>query len=235
MDARPALLFVFVLGAPTGAHADTVQFATGEFLESEWMTVLFPGLAGSATATTVPTGGNPGAYRQVNLTVAPNQSVLAAQFYSAARFSPSRQGAVTSAALSYDATRISSSSPAAVQVVEGLAVLQDGQMFIALAGVTTNTPPAWDDVDIANLLPLFPGVNWVDGSDITFGFYDSVSATQTGFSISGGYDNFAVTVNFTPAPVPLPAAAWLLAAGAGGLGAWRLPRRAWTAGRSERT
>src|SRR5262249_41277749 len=81
------------------AGAQTVTFATGDFPNGEWSSVVTG--TGSSVATTEATGGNPGAYRRVSLTVAPNQSVANRQLWSVAVFNPSVQGAVTSVSLSY--------------------------------------------------------------------------------------------------------------------------------------
>ena len=119
--------------------------------------------------------------------------------------------------MSYDISRVFSSNPGATQVAKGLAVLQDGILSTAFLGVSTVSPPIWELVSVADLVPLFPTINWTNGNQITFGFYDSVSTGGLGFTIDAGYDNFTVAVNFSPVPAPLPMSLLFLVSGIGAL------------------
>ena len=157
---------------------------------------------GTSVASTESSGGNPGAYRKVSLTVDPFQNVANRQLWSVAKYTPARQGPVTSVSLSYDLTRVLTSTPGATQIVKGIAVQQGGVVYTLIQGVSTVAPPNWDSFSVADLVPLFPAVNWKDGTEITFGIFTSVSTSETGFTIAGGYDNFTVTVHYAP-PVPL--------------------------------
>ena len=201
------------------ASANTITFATGDFTPAEWSSNIWPGSTGTSTAFTEATGGNPGAYRRVSLTVDVFQSVLNSQLWSVAQFTPAAQGSVSSASLSYDITRVFTDDPGATQVVAGVSLEQDGVIYFQFIGISTASPPTWDPIAVANLVPLFPAINWVNGNAITFGFYDSVSSSTEGFTIDGGYDNYAVTVNYTPltSTVPEPASLLLVASGLVGL------------------
>lgn len=193
-----SLLFV-----AASANASLVTFQTGDF-SSGWSSHVDPLSTGTANAWTEATGGNPGAYRRVSLTVSPFQSVSDAQLWSGAEFNPLAQGAVSSVSLAYDIARVFSSHAAATQVVKGIAVRQDGVIYTAFLGISVVTPPDWEAVSVADIVPLFPLVDWANGNTITFGFYDSVGTSADGFTIDGGYDNFRVDVNYTPAIVPEP-------------------------------
>jgi len=151
---------------------------------------------------------------------------LNSQLWSVAQFTPMTQGSVSSASLSYDITRVFTDEPDATQVVAGVSLQQDGVIYFSFIQVSTASPPTWDPVSVANLVPLFPAINWVNGDTITFGFYDSVSSSTEGFTIDGGYDNYSVTVNYTPAnnAVPEPASLLFLGSGLAGL-AYTIRRR----------
>jgi hypothetical protein len=224
-------LLIATLG-PTAARANVEIFSTGDFLPSEWSSQLLPGSTGTGTSFTEAAGGNPGAYRRVSLTVDPFEWVLDAQLWSVARFTPATQGMVGSVSLSYDVSRVFTSDPGATQIAKGIAVRQNGVLHSALLGVSVATPPTWESVAVADLLPLFPAVDWVNGSTITFGFYNSVATSSSGFTIDGGYDNYRVAVSFTP-QIPEPSSFAFLSIGVAALLAVRCRRRlTWSSWRS---
>ncbi len=202
-----------------------ITFSTGEFVASEWSSHIQPGSTGTSVATTEATGGNPGsgAYRRVSLTVETFQSVLNSQLWSVAEFTPATQGAIASVSLSYDISRVFSNFLTATQVNKGISVRQDGVIYTHSLGISEVEPPIWDPVAAADLVPLFPSVNWTSGNTITFGFHDSVTASTVGFTIDGGYDNYSVTVNSNPIPEPTTIA--LLGIGLAGLGGRYVKRR----------
>lgn len=182
-------------------NAALATFQTGDF-SSGWSSHITG--SGAAAGTTETSGGNPDAYRRASLTVNPFTSVVDAELWSGAQFTPSIQGAVSSVSIGYDIARMFSSNPGASQVTKGIAVRQDGTIYYHFLGVSTTTPPSWDSVSIADIVPIFSSVNWTSGNTITFGFYDSVSAGSDGFTIDGGYDNFRVDLSYAPAVVPEP-------------------------------
>lgn len=202
--ARLALLPFLAAAAAlsAAARADVAIFATGDFLPGEWSTHIWSGSTGSGTASTEPAGGNPGAYRRLSLTVDPFETILDSQLWSVATFTPATQGAITSASLSYDITRVFTSDPGASQVAKGVSVRQGGTVYTQLLGVSVVSPPVWESVAVTDLVALFPAVDWSTGSAITFGFYNSVSTSSAGFTIDAGYDNYRVAVNYAPIPEP---------------------------------
>lgn len=186
--------------AGTSAHAVTITYQTGDFASSEWSSHISPTSTGTGTATTEASGGNPGAYRRVSLMVDPFESVHHVELWSLAAFTPAVQGSVLSASLSYDVARVFTTNPFATQIAKGIAVRQDGIIYTHLLGVSEATPASWDSVAVADMLPLFPLVNWANGSTITFGILGSVGTATEGFTIAGGYDNFHVEVNAAAVP-----------------------------------
>lgn len=192
-----AVLLVSVLAA--AASADTVTFSDGDFAPADYETSETG--TGSSTATTEATGGNPDAYRRISLTVAPFQNVTNAQLLTRASWTPGSQGAIRSARVAYDVRRVFTSVPGATQIRRGLAVKQGGVVHTVQQGVTTST--AWAHFEVADIVPLFPGVDWTDGSAITFGFMDDVATSATGFTLDGGYDNFEVEIDVAAHPVLL--------------------------------
>lgn len=194
-------LFLAFTGTPT--RADLITFATGDFVSSEWSSHIDPISTGTAIATTEAAGGNPAAYRRVSLTVNPFEIVRDIELWSVAEFTPASQGAVSSVSVSYDIARVFTSAPGATQIAKGIAVRQGDTIYTHLLGVSTATPPNWESVSIADILPFFPLVDWTSGSTITFGFFDSVGTSSVGFTIDGGYDNFRVDVHFVPEPASL--------------------------------
>ncbi|MGE0386390.1 MAG: hypothetical protein AB7Q97_16805 [Gammaproteobacteria bacterium] len=217
---QPLLAVLALSAAPV--HAATQNFSTGEFIDAQWSSQTTADSTGSGTAITEVDGGNPGAYRRLSLVLGPDQTAVQVSLWSVASFDPSVRGRIDSVSLSYDLSRVSSSLPSATQIARGIAVMQDGVIHRSHQGVTAIAIPDWEHFEVTDLVPLFPAVDWIAGSAITFGLFNSAGALETGFTIDGGYDNFAVSVEFTP--VPLPAAAWMFAAAAAP--AMRMRRRA---------
>ncbi len=119
--------------------------------------------------------------------------------------------AATSVSVSYDVRRTFTSTPLATQVAQFIAVEQDGVVRNFFGGVTTST--TFVDFSVADIVPLFADVNWIDGSAIRFGF--GMSAFAGGgipFTLAGGYDNFEVTVNFESSSEPVPLAVFAFSA-----------------------
>jgi len=195
-------VWVAVVVASLGvARADTIVFSDGDF-ESANYTAIVTG-TGSSSASTEPSGGNPGAYRRISLTVGPYQSVRDIQLCALATFAPKTQGSVNRVEVSYDVRRVSSTHPWANQIGKWVAVQQDGVLHTHLDGVMTSTNWQEKDLSITDVVPLFPDVNWVDGNEVTFGFGDGVATSDIAFSLDGGYDNFRVEIDFVPEPATL--------------------------------
>jgi len=192
-----AVLMILFCGVGK-TYALTMSFFDDDFIDSEWSSTVMG--AGSSIATTEPSGGNPDEYRRVSLTVDPYQYVVNYQLFNLAVFTPATQGAITSVSLSYDIRRVYTSNPGATQIAKGIAVKQDSTIHDYYGGVTSTT--TWESFSISNIVPLFPGIDWVNGNQITFGFYDSVGTLTTPFTLDGGYDNFGAEIEYNPIPEP---------------------------------
>lgn len=210
------------LGLPTAVEATTVASATGDFIANEWFTLDLAGLAGQGSSSTETSGGNHGAYRRIELTVDPLESAFQASLWANTAFTPAVSGAITSAVMSFDFTRVASSLASANQVVGGIALRQAGNLQVAAAGVTAAGAPAWTSTGPVDLVRLFPTIDWHAGGEIVFGIYNIVTALSESFTIAGGYDNFSLTIEYAPRAVPLPGSLSLLL---GAFGAAALRRR----------
>ncbi len=185
----------------TAVHAATAIFQTGDFTPGEW-TSVFSG-TGTASAATESTGGNPGAYRGITLSVLSTKIgnySEAAQLWEVAQFTPAIQGAISSVSLSYDITLVSSTyKPYAVT---GIAVRQYGLSCYYSPVGSSARPPNWETISWTNIVPLFPQVNWTSGGTITFGLSDKSSNSDVPHTMNTGYDNFRLGVTYSPIPEP---------------------------------
>ena len=208
------IYFILII-CSANAYCSVITYSTGDFIDSEWTSVLDPSSTGTSIASTPLTGGNPGAFRLVELSVNPFQFVQNNQVWSASAYTPSTDGAVTNISVSFDITRIFTSNPGATQVAAGLVVVQNGVVHTNLLGSTTVSQPVWETISVSDITPLFPLIDFISGNTITFGFFDNVATSSTGFTISGGYDNFELKITSTspPSSVPLPPTIFLFGLG----------------------
>lgn len=223
--ATVALLMIGMSALPAAVTADTVASATGDFDASEWFTLNLPGIPGDGLSTTEASGGNPGAYRRIALTVDPLESAFQASLWTNSAFTPAVTGEITAAVMSFDFTRVATSLASASQVVGGIALRQGGVLQVASAGVTSQGAPAWTSTGPLDLVQLFPTIDWQTGGEIVFGVYNIVTALSESFTIAGGYDNFRLTIEYAPRAVPLPGSLPLLLGALGAAGLRRRPAR----------
>ena len=197
-------------------------YANVDFINGTWSTETETGVGGSfAVVSQTTSGGNPGNYLGIQNT-SNNEGISALVFFSGSTFNPSTQGAVTSINLSLDAIRFGGNG-------QGFspAVRQGGVNYLVVPENTTY-PASWSNGAWTNLTASSFQAVWTNSSNpdfsltggpIEFGFSNTNSAL--GFRVtSSGYDNFSVTVNYTPIPEPSTYAA-LAGVGALGLGLWR--------------
>jgi opacity protein-like surface antigen len=201
-----ALLLVSIVSAAPAASAATFSDAT--FNNADWtVTVEVLNLGGSVNGSQVTTGGNPGAFRRINnvLNSAAGQpfsnSVFGFHARAGATWNPGIQGAITSLAYEEDAYRYSGSGVQA----NGIALRQGGVIYYGPASLTPSTTGvwqhyAWSGLTAGDFDAVAPGVQNPDfssaGGPIQFGFYrsNSTSVGGSGGTVSGGIDNWAVTV-----------------------------------------
>lgn len=207
-----ALLFLAPLAGPAAA----ATFSDATFTPADWtLTVETLNLGGSVTVSQLASGGNSGAFRRINdvLTSAVGQGFSNTVFGFHARvgatWNPSVQGAIASLAYSEDAYRYAGSGVQA----NGVALRQGGVIYYGTGSVTPGTTGvwqnyAWSTLTAASFDALAPGVQNPDfgpsGGPIQFGFYraNSTSVGGSGATISGGIDNWSVTLDMAVPAAP---------------------------------
>ena len=199
------LFFVFA----TATSAGQITFSDSDFDESKWGTSLNAVGGSSGSAATHIQSGN--AFRRVTLNLPTISAALNAQIFHGNHFNPSQQGAVNNVSISYDARFMASNNPNETEIALGIALLQNGELHTAVGGSTTSN--AFVNFSMDNIMALFPDIDWENGSTINFGFFNAASASVNAFSIDAAYDNFQVTLDFTPrVPTPATTSLFLIAA-----------------------
>jgi hypothetical protein len=199
------VLSVAALGSAAISRAATITFSDDTFDDASWTaTGIGPGLL-SFTAGQVPTGGNPGSFRQNTLTF--NFGfVYVVNLGSAFDYDPSLQGAIFSVSASYDVILI---GPYAVGY--GLALLQNGSYYIShgSSALGPNWAPGEDlassFTQISGSGPLIPDFS-ATGAPIEFGYvsmnYDTLPGTT--LTSQSGIDNLSIVLNAPPPATGAP-------------------------------
>jgi len=211
-----------------------IVYSDGDFGGGNWSFQTSTSLGASASASRISSGGNPGAYMQISLSMAAGEgySVLWA-FNSSAIYDPSTIAIDT---VGYGEDLLQGGSPQAA----GTALLQNGLRYYRYAWATD--APAWttriaspglsasgyflDDSQNNGINPLNPNFS-ILGAPVTFGFFRNISGTAlTDFTTTSRLDNWTTTVT----PVPEASVVHLVAATAIALVASRflkklVPRR----------
>jgi hypothetical protein len=212
---RVVVRLVLVLSVVSVARAQII-YSDGDFGGGNWSFETSTALGASASASRVSSGGNPGAYLEVSLSMAAGNgySVLWG-FNSSALYDPA-----TSAieAVGYREDILQGGSPQAA----GSALLQNGLRYYRYSWTTDSsvwtTRLATPDVGASGYLlddsqnnginPLNPNFS-ILGAPITFGFFRNISGTAlTSFTTTSRLDNWTTTVT----PVPEPSAFALVVA-----------------------
>jgi len=211
----------------TGAQAALVSYQDGDFADGDWnIWASFWGSA-SGTSTQVSSGGLPGAYRQIDLSAyAPLFSSSNISLYHtnlAFSYDPSASGAITGVDLSFDSKLLSGSNSAILLYAE-----QNGEQFIHSDAsgfkVYNYTTTNWTTTAFTGLTETdFRGASGTPdfsdlGNPVNFGFYVYNGVGSGTMSSSIALDNWSVNVT-NVAPVPVPAAFWLMASGLIGMAA----------------
>jgi hypothetical protein len=200
-------LVLVLLFATTSARAQ-IAYSDGDFGGGNWSFETSTALGASASASRISSGGNPGAYLQISLSMAAGDgySVLWG-FNSSAVYDPATS-AIESVGYSEDL--LQGGSPQAA----GAALLQNGLRYYRYAWTTD--PSVWTtriatpDVGASGYLlddsqnngsnPLNPNFS-ILGAPITFGFFRNISGTAlTSFTTTSRLDNWTTTVTQVPEP-----------------------------------
>lgn len=225
-----------VLGCAIGAigagpvFADTI-FSDTTFDLSNYTVKSFSNATGATIADTqLPNGGNPGGAIQTAIAFPANVSGLTAAYFMNNTFvyNPSTQGAIGS--ISFSEQKMVTLTGATLGSVGATAIIEQGGNFysdVVSLPVEANT---WLSANATNLvasdfdlitnlttetLNTADHPNFSGGGALTFG-------TRSGFTDSVGTafstDISVADLKYDIAPVPLPAAVWLLLSGMGSLG-----------------
>lgn len=199
-------IFALALGASAPGAA---TFSDGTFAPADWsVAVQGLNLGGSVNASQVASGGNPGLFRRIDnvLNSAIGQpfsnSVFGFHAYAPAVWNPSVDGTIVTLDYSEDAFRFAGSGVQA----NGIALRQGGVIYYGPSSVTPSTtgvwqPYSWTALVAANFDALPAGVQNPDftatGGPIEFGFFraNSTSVGGGGSTVSGGIDNWSVTIH----------------------------------------
>jgi hypothetical protein len=212
------------------SNAATV-FTDDTFNDADWTaSIIFQdGQTPSFTATQISSGGNPGAYRQVQHTyggLVNNGSIVVGHLMDGATYDPSIDGAVSTIDFSFDLILFDGGDSRTVAY--GGLILQNNSYYSG-GYTTTSTVPTtnvWESNSIEDLFasdfslvmgagPAQPDFS-SSGSIIQFGYFSGNStfpATQT--TTLSGIDNWSTTIN--PSIVPIPPALYLFGTGLLGL------------------
>jgi len=198
------------------AQAGTVGLSDGDFDPATWATTFASGVSGQ-TGAQVASGGNPGAYWEVETTT--NTQTFMAHLGSALVYDPAL-GALDSIDISLQYLPLAARGDG--HFIAPL-LRQDGTLYRASGSVTGSTATTWQTYALTGLTPAnfavvsAAGINGAGapdfsqaGAPITFGF---LTGNSGGDGITIAYDNYAVSLHTDMAPIPLPAGIVLLGGG----------------------
>lgn len=224
----PSPLSLILLAAAVAAPAQAQSFADAEM--SGWTSALLidGGCPGLATATPT-TGGHPGAFLQYTQSAC---GLMLATHFSGFQWDPATQGAITGMTIGYDANWQGGAFSGDTRIGTHAMIRQGGAVFVAMYGEVSG--PAWTSFSAAlaeadwlrmgsvgTSTPDFSAL----GGLIEFGLASSNNCPGCGKTLSGGLDNYQVTLDTTAPPVPEPSTWALMALGLAGTAAQSRRRR----------
>lgn len=198
-----ACCLTLLFAAPAGAA--TVTFQDGTLADAQWTTAvetLFGG--GTANAYQVAAGGNPTAYRRLDITLnsaagtGNNNTVFAFEAFAGAVHDPSTGGPILAVDYREDSLRIG----AYVQAC-GLAVRQGGVIYYGPSFLTPSAAGTWVTTTQSALVAAqfhtlasagqHPDFS-LTGAPLEFGCYraNSTGTGSFGYTTGGGIDNWRV-------------------------------------------
>jgi hypothetical protein len=191
------------------------QFADGVFNNANWSSAKVfdttPSAGATFTAAQAASGGNPGQYRQVNMTFGQG-TIIVGHLNPLAVYTPATQGAIGSISYSYDVREFNPPFAGAA-VNYALLLLQNGTYYVPDPTDTFSNTDNWQNVGNTNLTatqfsglyqgtlqlpgagPIHPDFS-ANGAPITFGYFSA--NTNTGvppITTSSGIDNWSVNVS----------------------------------------
>jgi hypothetical protein len=225
-----SLLFVVALAASASAGADVVTFTDGSFAAQDWAQTIFytHGYGIAQTVSTVASGGDNGAYREVTNIVGASppgtySCVWGFERYLPGSYDPGATGAILG--VNYSEDCIQNSLPYAnfIGQATGPAIRQNGNVYVHLGLLTTEagwTHKSWAglladdfrDLLDANAHPDFSAA----GAPIEVGFYrgNSTSLGNHAYTVGAGIDNWDFEILYAqPINAPEPATLALLGMG----------------------
>ena len=236
------MLIVVQVASTENLSAAVVSFQDANFNPSDWTSTKYvdttPGQSATFVTTTMASGGLPGSYQQVLLTLREGlirTSHLRASGASAFKWNPSTQGAFTFVDYSFNLVMTNYYNPApntpaseAGAVGYALLVSQGGQLYIAMTEIantaqnkqwvsinrTNFTASSFNRVNSNGLQVTGDNPNFsASGGEITFGYAMGVSHGSSGVfkATESGIDNYSLTLHNgdNGAAVPEPATATL--------------------------
>lgn len=210
---RPSLVLTsLAVAALTPVATADILFSDTEFPTAGWgvESVLIGG-GGSVTNSQVLSGGNPGAFRRVDMTPGPTvgDAIYTLHRYgvtTATRYDPATQGAILTLDFHIDFRNVPPSSPFNDQTVffgakQGTAVFR-GPGFRpdpspAFASLSFSDMTAGDFISVGSSATFDLSAT---GAPIRFGFITYVVNTTGPNPSRSEYDNFSVTIHQAPAP-----------------------------------
>jgi hypothetical protein len=200
---RAIVALVTALAVASSATAQVV-IEDSDFQFANWENFLFGGNgSGGTVGFRIPAGGNPGAYRQLQLTVQANGSIGSANFF-IEEYDPAVRGAIQELTFSDSWLFVDRFDANA----GGYAVLQDDRIYLSAEPFVFQTIGVWGEHSLegltaASFLPVGGGSRRPDftsaGSPIRFGFWRSFFATPALTTTRHGIDNFRVVITNPPA------------------------------------
>jgi len=199
----------------TAASAAVIEFSDTEFPDQSWdmTTILVYGDGGYDSAAQVLEGGNPGAYREVSITVydaPPYSGLVTFHRYVPGSYDPSQQGSIVSIDFHEDSCMFSGVGEGQAS---GAALRQGGVIYVTprygtlwgwmphdLTGLTAADFAPWDQTGPH---PDFGPA----GGPIEFGFFRGNSTYSGGYTVVAGIDNWLMRLT-TEAPTPVETTTW---------------------------
>ena len=199
-----------LLQAARGYAAPAV-FSDGTFADANWSFVAFVTGNGGSVEASQDAGGNPAPSRRIRVTVSNSppapafSAVFGAHFNALATWDPQARGPIATVDFLEEASLLQGFGDGQAT---GLAIRQNGMVYIRQAGITPDT--AWTpkeslNVPASGVVEIFDGGSngashpdfSASGAPLEFGFYraDSTSPGANGYFIVAAIDNWTVRVN----------------------------------------